>query len=229
MSTVPEDNGMSFAVKSHSPKTSTNKGKGKIVKPLSVAMLVIVPTAFVLAGCTEKTNPLATPADQLMNAPAASANLSKNGPLLHSVQGGFWFDIYGNGKKVQNTIGAHQYVDGSFGGRYLVNAANAYDHVRWVNAYSRVLFLKVYDDVPGYEKFAVVGGVETTGPGKGYFEVWWLALATGTGNIVTADGFYYDLDSSIVAKAWVLPPDQLMQLPGLSPSLPASGGSLRIE
>ena len=199
------------------------------MKTLSVAMLVVVAMAFALPGCTEKANPLAIPGDQTTNDAAATSSLAKNGPLLHSVQGGFWFDIYGNGKKVQNAIAAHQYADGNVDGTYMINAANAFGHDKWYKWNSQVLFIHVYDDVPGYEKFAVVGGVETTGPGKGYFEVWWLAHATGTGNIVTADAFYYDLDSSVVAKAWVLPPDQLMQLPGLSPSLPSSGGSLRIE
>ncbi len=192
-------------------------------------MLFLCAMAFVLAGCTEKANPVETWVGQTISPSDAGLGLEKQGPLLHSVEGGFWFDIYGNGKKVQNTIGAHQYADGSFGGKYLVNAANAYDHLRWFNAYSRVLFLQVYDNVPGYEKFAVVGGVEMTGPGKGYFEIWWLALTAGGGDIVTADGFYYDLDSTVVATAWTLPPAELMQLPGLSPSLPAGGGTLRIE
>jgi len=222
------DSGLPFAVHPHSSLTFTN-GKAKIMKPLSVAVLVALAMAIVLAGCTEKANPLATPGDQTTNAAAAPSSLGKNGPLLHSVQGGFWFDIYGNGKKVQNTIAAHQYADGNVDGTYMINAANAFGHDKWYKWNSQVLFIHVYDDVPGYEKFAVVGGVVTTGPGKGYFEVWWLALATGTGDIVTADSFYYDLDPNVVAAAWVLPPAQLMLLPGLSPSLPASGGSLRIE
>ncbi len=199
------------------------------MKSLSVIMLVIVAMTLGLAGCTEKANPLATPGGQTMNAPAAPSSLAKNGPLLHSVQGGFWFDIYENGKKVQNTIEAHQYADGSFGGRYMCNAKNAFGHDKWYTDYSKVIFLKTYDDVPGYEKFAVVGGLVTVGPGRGYYELWWLSITAATGEIVTSDGFYYDLDSSIVAAAWVLPPDQLMQLPGLFPSLPAAGGSLRIE
>lgn len=196
---------------------------------LSSLFLLIPALALVLLGCTDNPNSPPTPGEQAVTGSSAPPSLEKNGPLVHSVQGGFWFDIYGNGKKVQNTIGAHQYADGSVDGRYLINAANAFDHQRWYNGYSRVVYMKMYDDVPGYEKFAVVGGVETTGPGKGYYEVWWLALATGTGDIITADGFYYDLDSSVVAQAWVLPPAELMQLPGLNPSLPAAGGSLRIE
>ncbi len=228
MSSMYLDNELPFDVNPHSPLTSTNR-KGNVMKALSVAMLVVVAMALALAGCTEKANPLATPGDQTMNAPDSPSSLEKNGPLLHSVQGGFWFDIYANGKKVQNTIGAHQYVDGSFGGRYLVNAKNAFGHDKWYTDYSKVIFLEVYDDVPGYDKFAVVGGVVTAGPGKGYYELWWLSITTATGEIVTSDGFYYDLDSSIVAAAWVLPPAQLMQLSGLSPSLPAAGGALRIE
>src|SRR5512135_1373748 len=115
------------------------------MKTLSVAILAVVAMALVTAGCTEKANPLRTPGDQTMNAPGAPASLAKNGPLLHSVQGGYWFDIYENGKKVQNTIGAHQYADGSFGGRYLVNAKNAFGHDKWYTDHSKVIFLKVYD------------------------------------------------------------------------------------
>ncbi|MEW6511113.1 MAG: hypothetical protein AB1428_09170 [Bacteroidota bacterium] len=93
----------------------------------------------------------------------------------------------------------------------------------------RALLLKVYDDVPGYEKFAVVGGVETTGPGKGYFEVWWLAVNGPGGNNFTADGFFYDLDSAVVAAVWDLPPVEMMQIPGLTPSPAIDGGALTIQ
>ncbi len=197
------------------------------MKSCFVRFLLGITIALAMASCSEQANPLATPGDQTINTPTGSSGLAKDGPFLHSVQGGFWFDIYD--KKVQNTIAAHQYADGNVDGTYMINAANALGHDKWNKWNGRVLFIQVYDDVPGYEKFAVVGGVETTGPAKGYFEVFWQALATGTGEIVTSDGVYYDLDRNVIAAACVLPPAQLMQLPLLSPSLPAAGGSLRIE
>ena len=52
----------------------------------------------------------------------------------------------------------------------------------------------------------MVGGVETTSLGKGYFELWWLATNGPDGRNYTSGSFFYDLDSSIVAAVWDLPP-----------------------
>lgn len=192
-------------------------------------MLLIAVVAFVLEGCSNNPSTPVTPGDQIMLASSAPASVGKNGPIVHSVQGGFWFDDYGNGKKVQNTIGAHQYANGSVDGMYLVNCANAFDHDRFCNAHARVIFMKVHDNVLGYEKFAVVGGFEPNGPGKGYFEVWWLATNSPGGRNYTSDSFFYDLDSSLVATVWDLPPEELINVAGLSPSRPIDAGSLMIK
>lgn len=199
------------------------------MKTLSFVLLLTATIAVVLAGCSDNLSSPTNPGDQTIAASSAPASMAKNGPIVHSVQGGFWFDDYGNGKKVQNTIAAHQYADGSVDGRYLINAANAMGHDKWNKWNSRVIFMKLYDNVLGYEKFAVVGGVETTGPGKGYFEVWWLAVNGPGGKNYTADAFFYDLDPSVVAAVWNLPPVDLIKLPGLSPSPPIDAGSLSIK
>src|SRR5512140_3388485 len=174
------------------------------MKALSFVLLVVATVTFVLAGCSDNPSTAVTPGDRAISAPTAPASLAKKGPIVHSVQGGFWFDDYGNGKKTQNTIAAHQYADGSVDGMYLINSANAMGHDKWNKWNSRVIFMKLYDNVLGYEKFAVVGGVETTSPGKGYFEVWWLATNGPDGEDYTADSFFYDLDSSVVAAVWNL-------------------------
>jgi hypothetical protein len=199
------------------------------MRHLSFVILLIAMVAFVLAGCSDNPSTPVTPGDQAIAASAAPASLAKKGPIVHSVQGGFWFDDYGNGKKVQNTIAAHQYADGSVDGRYLINAANAYDHQRWYNDYARVIYLRVYDNVEGYEKFAVVGGFEPNGPSKGYYEVWWLAINGPGGKNYTADGLFFSLDSSAVAAVWGLSPADLFAIPGLSPSPPIDAGSLSIK
>ncbi len=199
------------------------------MKTLSFVLFVIAAMASVLVGCSDKANIPVTPGDQAIGASSAPASLAKNGPIVHSVQGGFWFDDYGNGKNTQNTIAAHQYADGSVDGMYLINSANAMGHDKWNKWNSRVIYMKLYDNVLGYEKFAVIGGVETTSPGKGYFEVWWLAVNGPGGKDYTSDGFFYDLDSSAVAAVWNLPPTDLFTIPGLSPSPPIDAGSLTIK
>ncbi|MBS1213975.1 MAG: hypothetical protein H6R26_2592 [Proteobacteria bacterium] len=193
--------------------------------PWCVALLTAVMVSL-LPGCSDNIHSVVSP-----DNPAATATPSpeKKGPIVHSVQGGFWFDDYGNGKKVQNTITAHQYADGSVDGRYLINAANAFGHDKWVNAHSSVIYMKVYENVLGYEKFAVVGGVETSGPGKGYYEVWWLAVNGPGGHNFTADGFFFSLDPDKVADVWNLPLEELILVDGLAPSPPIDAGSLSIK
>jgi hypothetical protein len=193
--------------------------------PRNVAMLLAT-MILLLSGCSDNGNSVISPGDQ---AASAAPALEKKGPIVHSVQGGFWFDDYGNGKRVQNTITAHQYADGSVDGRYLINAANAFGHDKWVNAHSSVIYMKVYEGVLGYEKFAVVGGVETSGPGKGYYEVWWLAVNGPGGHNFTADGFFFSLDPDEVADVWNLPLEELILVDGLAPSPPIDAGSLSIK
>ena len=73
-----------------------------------------------------------------------------------------------------------------------------------------MIFLKVYTDVPGYDKFAVVGGVETTGPYAGTYDVWFL-IDNGPGNTdLTAENAFFAEDSSAAAEEWNKTPAELI-------------------
>jgi hypothetical protein len=110
---------------------------------------------------------------------------------------------------------------------YMINGANAFGHDRTQKWNARVIFLKVYTNVPGYDKFAVVGGVETTGPFAGTYDVWFL-IDNGPGRSdLTAYGFFWSEDPLAAAEEWSKTPAELIADIGLSP--PADGGNITIR
>ncbi len=130
------------------------------MQPLKLSVVIAAFAVFSLIGCSENTDSLVAPASkstplastqQSVQSSAASLN-DANGPLLHSVEGSA--NLKYDGKIIQTTITAHEYQDGTVGGQYEINT-QALFQTKW---HGKVLFLKVYNDIPGYGTIAMVGG-----------------------------------------------------------------------
>ncbi len=195
------------------------------MKTLPCAILLIASTALVVPGCSKNSSLPLTPGVEGIGAPTPPEALSKTGPIIHAVEGstnGLYFGVYP--KNIVNTFSAHQYADGSFDGQYTINCQNALNDktLKW-NA--RVIFLKIHSNLEGYGKFAVIGGVETTGPYAGTYELLFV-IDNGPGaNPQTAHSLWVGSDAaSVVEKGNTAPADLISEL-GIETS---DRGNLRV-
>jgi hypothetical protein len=146
----------------------------------TLTFLLVATIAIVLAGCSDNASSPVSPASQSKITGGAAGALTKEGAVVHAVLGSTNGN-YGTEKNVVNTYGIRQYDDGSIDGEYLVNAANTMGHDKFYKWNGKAFFLKVYTDVEGFGTFAVVGGVEQTGPSPGWYDVFFV-IDNGPGN-----------------------------------------------
>jgi hypothetical protein len=111
------------------------------MKLLSCALLLMASMAFVLLGCSDTTGPVATSTEQALSTGALPLSLGKGGPVVHSATGSA-HTILGIGARGGATwfftFSAHQYADGSFGGR-----VNISDHYNQAKGNFPVVYLNV--------------------------------------------------------------------------------------
>jgi hypothetical protein len=91
--------------------------KGKVMKILSLALLLMASMAFVLLGCSENTNPLLPTSDQTYSS-SQSSGLAKGGAVVHSASGGgHMSQTWGMEVKWTISFSALQHADGSSAGQ----------------------------------------------------------------------------------------------------------------
>jgi hypothetical protein len=194
------------------------------MKIMRVAAILTASMALVLTSCTDSLP--VSPGEQTVIAPGTPANLGKNGPIVHAVQGstnGTFLGVYD--KKVINTYAAHQYADGSVDGQYMINAAKIAGADKTWKWNGRVIFLKVYTDLQGYGKFAVIGGIETTGAYAGTYELFFV-IDNGPGAYAqTAHSMWVGDDAAAVMEKGNTDPADLISELGIETT---DRGNLRV-
>ncbi len=155
------------------------------MKILSLALLLMASMAFVLAGCSDISAPVASPTEQTSSTQSGTPSLAKGGPVVHSVTGStnIQYGEYWEGKEIFGTltISGRLYADGSCDGEY-----EFIDHVvEWKDynkTHGKILSLKFYDNK------VLVGGEEVSGVYyKGWFDAF-LLVDNGQGtNASNAD------------------------------------------
>ncbi len=196
------------------------------MKTLQYLLLIIASMALVAMGCSHDTSTPVAPGNERKGSPASPEALAKKGPIVHAVQGstnGTFLGVYD--KNVINTYAAHQYADGSFDGQYIINAAKIAGADKTWKWNGRVVFLKVYTDLEGFGKFAVIGGIETTGAFAGTYELFFV-IDNGPGaNAQTAHSMWVGVDeAAIIEKGNTAPADLISEL-GIET---ADHGNLRV-
>jgi hypothetical protein len=111
------------------------------MKTLWFVLLLIACMAFLLMGCSDKSALITGPTDQATTEQNAAGALAKAGPVVHSATGS-GHTITGTGSAGHATwffaFSAHQYADGSFGGRVNIN-----DHSFQVKGNFPVVYMNV--------------------------------------------------------------------------------------
>lgn len=190
------------------------------MKTFKYFVVLIAFALFALLGCSEKSLSPVAPIDK-----AVTQTLDKKGPVVHSAQGstnGTYYGLFD--KNIVNTVTAHEYSDGTYGGHYFFNLRNAlHDKSIWWNG--DVLFLKVYTNVPGHGNFAVIGGADG-GIYEGYYSIWFV-IDNGSENdaetsyeVASAD----NLNDAIIE--WSKDPITLINELGV---VPCDRGNLRVN
>lgn len=190
------------------------------MKTLKLSIFLAASAGLWLAGCSQSTQSVTGPAANTSQSVSVDRSvqpsapvLDKKGPVVHYANGSANGSY--NGKNMAWVIAAHQYADGSVGGEYESNAANALGETyqKWNG---KVLSLKVYGNI------AVVGGIEKTGEYKGWYDVFVL-VDNGQGNQAsTADQVSLYVGGSdnleMIQNAWNKDPSVLIShLGGLVP------------
>ncbi|MCL4539547.1 MAG: hypothetical protein M1378_08115 [Bacteroidetes bacterium] len=189
------------------------------MKTLKLSIFLAASAGLWLAGCSQSTQSVTGPAANTSQSVSVDRSvqpsapvLDKKGPVVHYANGSANGSY--NGKNMAWVIAAHQYADGSVGGEYEINAANALDETyqKWNG---KVLFLKVYG------KIAVVGGIEKTGESPGWYDVFFL-IDNGQGAKATSPDQTSIYVGSIgtlstAQKVWNYEPSVLMEGLGVMP------------
>ena len=172
-------------------------------------------------GCAD--NPQAPSEYNGKTVQKSSVSLEKKGPIANYVHGSCLFNL--NDKNAGGRVTAFKYFDGTYGGDYEINAANANDDktMKWNG---KVLFLKVYENIgENNGKMAVIGGIEKTGPYAGWYEVWFVIDNGKVGQNSVSDqhsiyvGVSYDpYDLAQAEYMWNLAPSDLIAWLGVAPA-----------
>lgn len=100
--------------------------KGKIMKILSVVLLLMACLAFVLMGCSDNPGSLVTPSDQTLATAASPGSLAKGGAIVGSVHGEGFYDVDLSGTNsgflasVRVEFVALKHSDGTCRGEYVM-------------------------------------------------------------------------------------------------------------
>jgi hypothetical protein len=189
---------------------TTNKQtirKGKVMKILSLVLLLMASLAFVLPGCTDNAAPLAGPTDQALSIPSAPSVLGKGVGILHSATGSA--NVFFEGKPFTFAFTAHEYADLSCKGEYQI-----YVHAQppeWGKIHGKVMSLRVYDYLGG--KAAVIGTIETKSGFPGFYDAF-VVVDNGEGQKSSPDMYttsiFWTESLSEAQAVWALPPDQVI-------------------
>lgn len=112
------------------------------MKTYKILITIFTFITLLFAGCSEQAPSPIDPEGQELN----------KGPVLNSVTGSGHITL--DGKIVVLTINAVEYADGTYGGQYEVNLQAGYH----IMEHGEVMFLKIYNNVPGFGTVAMVGG-----------------------------------------------------------------------
>jgi hypothetical protein len=169
-------------------------GKGKAMKLLSCALLLMASMAFVLAGCSDKSDSLLTPKEQ---PTATGSSLAKGGPVVHAATGSM--HLYPEGETKMRTFAftAKQYKDGSFDGEYQVYRHASGAANKW---HGKVIYLNVKDNkalIIGYED-------HQTGAWLGTYDAF-IAIDNGEGTNASPDimSFVWYTDNPTELANWM--------------------------
>jgi hypothetical protein len=90
--------------------------KGKVMKTLSLVVLLVASLAFVMLGCSDSPGPVVGPNDQAISATTSSSALAKMGADMHSATGNGHWRMIGTQSRVRFSFSAIQHADGSLSG-----------------------------------------------------------------------------------------------------------------
>jgi hypothetical protein len=91
------------------------------MKNLSLALLLMASMVFVLSGCSDNSNSVVTPSEQVTAATTSSGNLAKMGEDLHSATGNGHWRFVGTQSRVRCLFSAVQHKDGTCSGEVTNN------------------------------------------------------------------------------------------------------------
>jgi hypothetical protein len=155
--------------------------KGKIMKILSPALLLMASVAFVMLGCSDKSGPVEVPTDQALSSQTSSGSLAKGGMVVHSATGSGHV-ITGIGTRGGATwfftFSALQHADGSFGGRVNIN-----DH----SFHAVGNYPVVYLNVQGNRALIVDYGEWPASWGGGFYYMAYVVTDNGEGSNAPPD------------------------------------------
>jgi hypothetical protein len=179
---------------------------------LFVPLLLIASMVFVLLGCSDNSNSVATPSEQTIAASSSGASLAKGKPIAHSATGAC--NDFFEGKMQSWAFNAKQYVDGTCDGVVQINVHSQPRDYGFLHC--NVMSLKVYDLGDGV-RAAVIGMVEVEkGPFNGSYDAF-VVYDYGEGSKAHPDMFTtyicWDPDNSLdnMKEVWTMPPDQVVQ------------------
>lgn len=198
------------------------------MKKLNLSIVLLAISGLLVVGCSGTTQSPVEPTGRVQqvtfqanSVQSPTVALDKKGPIVHKVQGSA-NEVY-NGKNMVWTIAAHEYSDGTFGGEYEINAANALDEKlqKWNG---EVKFLNVYGNI------AVVGGVEKTGSSAGWYDVFFVIDNGKNGQATLPDQtsmYVQSLPDLATAQIWWnKAPSELMDVLGV---MPVDRGNITVE
>ena len=181
------------------------------MKTLSVGLLLVASMAFVLMGCSDKSNLPVAPSDPAIMASKLPSSLSKGQPIVHSATGAC--NSFFEGKVQSWGFNAKQYADGTCDGVVQIVVHSQSRDVGFL--YCNVLSLKVYNVDGG--KAAVIGMVEVEkGPYNGSYDAF-VVYDYGEGSKAHPDMFTtyicWDKDNSLdnMKVVWNMLPDEVVQ------------------
>jgi hypothetical protein len=164
------------------------------MKIMSFTLLLMASMAFVLLGCSDKSDSLLTPNEQ---PTATGLSLAKGGPVVHDATGSM--HLYPEGETKMRTFAftAKQYKDGSFDGEYQVyrHASGAVN--KW---HGKVVHLNVEGNkalIIGYED-------HQTGAWLGTYDAF-IAIDNGEGTSASPDimSFVWYTDDQTELANWM--------------------------
>lgn len=192
------------------------------MKPVKFLLVLLAFAGFSFTGCSENSlspqQPLTTVFDN------SNVSLNKKGPVLHSVEGSGLLSY--NGKNLGARYTAHHYDDGSFGGEYEINGANATGDptFKWNG---RVLSFKIFENAGEFDgRLAIFLGQEKTGVFAGWYDVFFAIDNDKPGQASAPDQVNFYVVSSptfdyvfhngkTIADFYNLSPDELILTLGI--------------
>jgi hypothetical protein len=187
-------------------------GKGKAMKLLSCALLLMASMAFVLLGCSDNSTSPSGPIGQSAPSPSAMV-LAKEGPVVRSVTGSsllHFTDEYGTSKIGTLTIAAKAYEGGAAGGTYnwvTFRGQNYNAETKW-GGHGEVISVTMYPNSP-YGNAAVICGHEREKSSLAGQYLAWFVVDNGEGGNAAAPDLCSEFVVSASPGAATMTPEQI--------------------